>query len=288
MIMCPNFLYIGTSKAGSTWIFKLLQDHPEIYTAPGKGTYYFCAHYDRGWDWYQSQFAPSRQHLAVGEISHTYMASSPACRRIAQDLPEVKLIACVRDPVERAFSDYLDGVKNGRFAGSFEDELERVPELIDIGRYGTQLQRYLNHFPREQIHVALFDDLATQPVEFSQKIYAFLEVQPRPIAAGLQNNKLMPAGVPRSKRMAQMAKRVSKLAKRAGVKKIVGRVKTSAWIRNLLYRQYTPETKPKMRPETRQRLRELFAPEVARLDHLLGTQCARTWNYEKDSISCRV
>lgn len=288
MSALPNFLYIGTSKAGSTWIFKTLNEHPRIYTAPGKGTYFFCGHFDRGWDWYGAQFEPTAQHRMIGEISHTYMASDAACQRIATHLPNVKLIACVREPVERAFSDYLDGIKNGSLMGSFEEELERVPELIEIGRYGTQIQRYLEHFPRQQMHVALFDELASQPAEFTRKLHAFLDVEPWPIAPALQKNKLMPAGVPRSKRLARAAKLISRFAKRAGVKKAVGRAKTSTWLRNLLYRPYTAETRPTMRPETRQRLREIYAPEVSQMDRLLGTSYGQIWNYQEGRVACRV
>lgn len=283
----PSFLHIGTSKAGSTWIYKMLNEHPEISMAPGKGLYFFCGHYERGWDWYRAQFTPSDDKL-VGECSHTYMASEAACRRIATDLPDAKLIACVRDPVERAFSDYLDGVKNGGFAGTFEEALDQVPELIDIGRYGSQLERYLDHFPRRNIHVALFDELASSPAAFASKIQAFLGVTPRELSPSLRQDKLMPAGMPRSKRFAHVAKQVSKLAKRAGLKKVTGRAKTSVLFRNLLYRQYTPETRPKMQLETRRHLRQLFALEIRKMDRLLGTAFCHAWRYAEEDSPCPV
>lgn len=282
----PNFLHIGTSKAGSTWIFKMLSSHPKIFMADGKGLYFFCGHYDRGLEWYSAQFKPTGQHRMVGESSHTYMASAVAYKRIAKDLPEAKLIACVRDPVERAFSDYLDGLKNGGFTGTFEEVIEQDPEIVDIGRYGSQIQRYLDHFPRQQLHVALFDDLACRPTEFAAKIQTFLGVEPCELSASLQQNKVMPAGTPRLKPLARMTKRLSKAAKRAGLKRLTGRAKTSVMLRNLLYRPYTPETRPKMRPDTRLRLRELFAPEVDKMDRLLATNFGQAWRYTTEDHRC--
>lgn len=284
----PNFLHIGTSKAGSTWIFKMLSSHPDIFMAAGKGLYFFCGHYDRGLAWYSAQFTPTRQQRLVGESSHTYMASAAACKRIANDLPQAKLIACVREPAERAFSDYLDGIKNGGFTGSFEEVLEHEPEIVDIGRYGSQIQRYLDYFPRQQLHVAPFDDLVSRPAEFAAKIQSFLGIEPGELSTSLQQNKVMPAGTPRSKPLARMTKRLSKAAKRAGFKRLIGRAKTSVTLRNLLYRQYTPETRPKMRPETRLRLRELFAPEVEQMDRLLATDFGRAWRYVEEDSRCPV
>ena len=79
----PNFFYIGTSKAGSTWIYGLLARHPRVYMAPGKGLYFFDEHYDRGFEWHLSHFkAPDDK--CVGEVAHGYRYSSLACQRIAR------------------------------------------------------------------------------------------------------------------------------------------------------------------------------------------------------------
>src|SRR4051794_21786219 len=136
---CPDFLYIGTSKAGSTWLFNVLARHPEIFLASNKGLYYFDAHFDRGADWYLDHFRGS-DGLVRGEVSHSYLSSPEAPPRIAALAPGVRLLVCLREPVDRAFSDYLDLRKNQQFDGPFAVALERYPRLLDRGRYASHLR----------------------------------------------------------------------------------------------------------------------------------------------------
>ena len=130
----PNFLYIGTSKAGSTWLYDVLNHHPDVFMAPGKGLYFFSAHYERGLDWYGSHFAAAAGQRIRGEVSHGYLYDEKACERMAAMDPELKLMVCLREPVDRAFSEYLDGVKNGRVDGSFELQLEHLLTVLKIRR----------------------------------------------------------------------------------------------------------------------------------------------------------
>ena len=277
----PNFLYIGTSKAGSTWIFKVLSWHPQISMYSGKNLGFFSSHFDRGWDWYRSNFHQEPHHRIVGEVSHSYLASEEACDRIHHLLPNVRLMVCVREPVQRIFSDYLDGIKNGKLHGSFEEEILRTPSLIAKSRYGTHLERYLKRFDREQIHIACFDELVSAPRLYATRIFEFLGVDPLEIPASLEQ-KLLPAGTPRSRSIAMSAKKLSKMAGRIGLSGLRGKVKTSPTVRNLIYRPYADEARPTMAPATQARLRNLMADEVRRLDGAAGTDFCRLWNYSQD------
>ena len=100
----PSFLYIGTSKAGSTWLFNALSVHPEVYLASNKGLYYFDQHFDNGEEWYLDQFAAADSRPARGEISHSYLSSPEAPSRIAALNSQVRLLVCLREPVDRALS----------------------------------------------------------------------------------------------------------------------------------------------------------------------------------------
>ena len=276
MTAVPNYLYIGTSKSGSTWLFQLLSWHPHVYAYPGKNLGFFSTRFEKGWDWYLGNFKPEPQHQAIGEISHSYLASDKAPARIKEALPDIRMLVCLRDPVQRTFSDYLDRVKNGSMSGTFEEELERDPGLINRSRYGTQLQRFLEQFPRDRFHIAIFDDLATDPRGFAKGIFDFLGVEALPLPGKLEG-KVLPAGVPRSTALAGGAKSLSTLARKLGLNWIRGKVKTNRTIRNILYRPYG-EDKPKMRPETEQRLREVFRPELELADKVAGTDLAARWN----------
>lgn len=280
MSRLPDFLYLGPAKAGSTWIYDVLARHPEVFMAPGKGLYFFTSHYERGLDWYREQFRGAEGAIAVGEVSHTYLASPEACGRIATANPKMKLIVCLREPVERAFSDYLDGVKNGQIEGSFEEALERHPEILEGSRYARQLARYLERFPREQLHVAVFDDLSRDPDAFAAALFAFVGVPPRPLAPA-QRSAMMPAGRPRSRALARLAKRASHAARALGLRKLRGRAKTSRLLRGALYRPFEASEKPRLSEFSQKRLRREFSDEMRALDALLGSRLCALWRYDR-------
>ena len=287
MAALPNFLYIGTSKAGSTWIFKVLAKHPQVYISPSKGLYFFCVHYDRGLDWYRDQFQPAAQHQVVGEISHSYLYSPAACQRIAEILPQAKLMVCLREPVDRVFSQYLDGIKNGKMRLSFEEELERTPALLERSLYATPLRRYIEAFGRERIHIALFDDLGSNPRGFAEQMFRFLDVEPLELPPKLLG-KVLPAGTPRSRSLAYMAKIVSHTVKQIGFAKLRGKAKTSPLIRNLAL---SPVHKRISSDDARRNKNvgfvTLFADDVRQLAQMTGIDVVQRWGYSTvGSLPC--
>jgi hypothetical protein len=277
----PNFLYVGTSKAGSTWLFNVLWLHPEVFLADSKGLYYFDAHFDQGEDAYLLNFADAFGYPAVGEISHGYLSSPVAAERIAAFNPQMRLLVCLREPVDRAFSDYLDLVKNGQYDGSFESALDSFPRLVDRGRYATHLRRYLDHFPRHQLHVALFDDLQADPQGYADEVFAFLGVSPLDLSETALRPR-MPAGVPRSSVAASAAKRASRALAKIGLRRLRSQVKRSARVRQMLYRPYAND-RPVPPPAVVAELRRQFRDEVIQLDELVGTPVSERWQYGEPS-----
>jgi hypothetical protein len=273
----PDFAYIGTSKAGSTWLFNALAHHPDVHLASSKGLYYFDQHFDQGRQWYLDQFAGAGEASAVGEISHSYLSSPEAAARIAEFNPRMRLLVCLREPVDRAFSDYLDLVKNGQFDGSFTTALDRFPRLLDRGRYATHLQRYLDRFPAEQLLVSLFDDLRQDPQGYADEVFDFLGVRRLELAPADLKSR-MPAGTPRSTAVASGAKVASRLVKRAGLARLRSRAKRSLLLRRALYRSYRDD-RPTIDPIVAAELREGFLGEVLRLDAMLGRPVAQRWGY---------
>ncbi|HET7067779.1 MAG TPA: sulfotransferase domain-containing protein [Nocardioides sp.] len=278
----PDFLYIGTSKAGSTWLFNALSVHDDVWLASNKGLYFFDAHFDRGVDWYRRQFEDA-DGRAVGEFSHSYLSSPEAPARIAAYSPTMKLLVCLREPVDRAFSDYLDLVKNNGFGGSFSEAVEQYPRLLDRGRYATHLSRYLEHFPASQLHVGLFDDLKTGAQQYADEVYDFLGIDRVVLSTGDLRAR-MPAGRPRNATMVGLAKRASKVAASVGLRRWRSRIKRSTAVRSALYRQYRDD-KPRLEPTLGLELRRGFADEVARLDGLLGRPVSEVWGYRSAELS---
>lgn len=278
MSATPNFLYIGTSKAGSTWIFKVLSWHPQIYMFPGKDLGFFTSNFDNGWEWYRRNFRPRPEHQVIGEVAHSYMVSEAATDRIHSLMPDAKLMVCLREPVQRIFSQYLDGLKNGKMTGTLEEELERTPSLINRSRYGTHMARYLEKFPRENVHFASFDELVKTPELFARRMFEFLGVDTPELPAKLME-KVLPAGKPRVRSLAMAAKAVARAAEQVGLHGLRGKAKTSPAVRNILYKPFTKESRPEMPEDIRSWLRNILAEEVQLLDRVAGTDFCERWGY---------
>lgn len=276
----PNFLYIGPDKAGSTWLFRAMSWHPQIYMAPAKDLYFFDRYFQNGIDWYFKHFRGATDELVVGEISHDYLYSVEAANRIADVLPDVRLMVCLREPVDRAFSAYLYLVKHGMFTGSFEDALVTWEHtLVEHSLYAKHLAAYVDRFPRSSIYVSSFDSLRSDSNAFVQELFSFLGVLPLELPEELRERTLS-AAKSRSVLLASMLKKAAFVARHIGLANLVGRLKMSKGVQRLLYGEYTDEERPRPRPETVRSLRERFADDVRRCDEMLGTDCAEKWGYK--------
>jgi hypothetical protein len=195
----PNFLIIGAQKAGTTALYAYLRRHPQITGPSWKEVSFFDRHYARGEAWYRGNFPNSlRARGLVGEASPSYLFHPLAPERVAGLVPQAKLIALVRNPVDRAFSQYQHEVALGREPLPFEDALAAEDErlrgeeermLADSayfsrpwwdytyrarGRYAEQLERWLTAFPREQLLVVPSEDLLTEPERTHARVLEFI------------------------------------------------------------------------------------------------------------------
>lgn len=276
----PNFLFIGPDKAGSTWLYEALKQHRQVYLSPVKELFFFDRFYDEGWDWYSRYFrGAGKHHRVVGEICHDYLFSPIACERIARDLPEARLMVCLREPSQRAFSEYLYLIKLGLLGCDFETALQQECQLIDNGRYATHLSRYLEHFHRDQIFVAVFDDLTVDPQRYFDKLCDFLELERFHLSNELRET-VLPAAKPRLRHVTKFARGIGWHMRRLGLPGAVGRIKDSALLSRLLYSSYKAGEKPAMSPEAQRYLRGVFSPEIERLDAMLGTELRARWGYQ--------
>ena len=184
MSTLPNFLVVGARRSGTTSLVRYLGEHPQVFVAPQKEVHFFDTHFDRGVAWYESQFADSEGAVAVGEGTPRYMYLESAPARMASVVPDASLVAVLREPVERAYSHYWQNRARGIERRPFADAVaaERSDPAgdrhayLDRGRYIAQLQRLEQHFPRDQLHVLLFDDLRDRPREAYAAVCRFLGV----------------------------------------------------------------------------------------------------------------
>lgn len=173
-----DFIGIGAQKAATSWIYKCLLEHPEICGFHGKETYFFTREkrYAKGLEFYASLFEHCDKDKIIGEFSTTYLSSDKAAQRIKEYFPNIKLLACLRDPVERAQSHILHlESKNKRFRQMPVEELiKKRPQVVEAGMYGKHVEGYFKLFSRENILILFYEDIKQDPGAFMQKIYAFL------------------------------------------------------------------------------------------------------------------
>lgn len=201
----PSFLVIGASRCGTSYLYQLLCRHPLIGAALFKEVHYFDIKYYRGWRWYAAHFPKiSRDEDSkpspriTGEATPYYMFHPHVPQRVARDLPDVKLIAILRNPVMRAYSHYQMQVRRGREKLPFEEAIERedervAPDLerltededycgfnhqhftyLSRGHYAEQLERWLTVFPRDRFLVLKSEDFFAEPDETLQRVFRFL------------------------------------------------------------------------------------------------------------------
>jgi hypothetical protein len=198
--MLPGFLIVGAQRCGTTSMYRALAEHPSIRKAVlHKGVHYFDMNYDRGLGWYRAHFPLSLRGSALTFESSPYYLFHPlAAERIAADLPGVRLIVLVRDPVERAYSAYTHERARGFETEPFERAIELEPSrlsgeaarmiadpeylshshqhhaYVTRGQYVEQLARLERLFGRDRVHVVDSGDFFTKPEPVYDAVLKFL------------------------------------------------------------------------------------------------------------------
>lgn len=265
-----DVFHLGPQKAGTAWIYSAFQEHPEIYCMPQRDSvHYFDMNYHRGEEWYLNHFAARTSEKTTVDATYSYIRSVAAPRRIYDHNPGAKLIVCLRNPIDRAFSHYWHGKKKRDFEFSFEEGLRKYDlysSWIETGFYADHIERYLNYFSREQLLVTWFEDLNNNTHKFASEIFSFMEVDSSYIPSHIES-KVNVAG-----------------AKVIGGKKVHNLIRTARrktpiphrYLRPLrigyekLSNLYYSEHREGINEETRKVLRDIYAPEISRLEALLA------------------
>ncbi len=276
----PNFLHIGPGKSGSTWLHEVLIRHPEVFLTRAKDLYYFSRYYERGTAWYASHFRDATESQSVvGEVCPDYLVSPLAPERIASTLgPQVLLMVTLRDPVERAFSSHLYLAKHGIAATTFRDTLKTHPEILEEGRYGTLLQRYLQHYDKSRLHVATFDDLEAEPQRFLNDVTTWLGIAPMDLDEELRQPKL-PASSARFQRLASMAQHTADWVRQHDGANLVGAVKRSPLVQRALYRPLGAH-RPHVSDDDAAFVRSELSGEVEMVERLFGLELQQLWGWQ--------
>lgn len=172
----PNFIGIGSQRAGTTWLYNCLIEHPDIFMPSKKELHFFDLGYDKGIDWYLSNFATHNNEKMVGEITPNYYQHPQALERIAAFNKQVKIIYIVRNPIDRAHSHYKLFLQSHFKGKSFSEIIKTNKNIIDLGLQAKHLQRMYELFDHKNILTLLYDDLCANPELLLQSVYKFLEI----------------------------------------------------------------------------------------------------------------
>ncbi len=170
-------------KAGTTSLFHYLRAHPQVFMSPIKELDFFVesANWPRGPEWYRKQFeAAEPSHVAIGEAStaytkHPLVGGVP--ERIAQHLPDVRLVYVVRDPIERIRSHYEHRVAIGAENAPLEQALASNPVYLLCSQYAAQMEQYLDYFPQDRLLLVKSEDLREHRSATMRSVYSHLGVE---------------------------------------------------------------------------------------------------------------
>jgi hypothetical protein len=186
----PTFIIVGAPRSGTTSLAFQLSAHPDVYFSPQKEVRFFDSNFERGVDWYRSHFAGATAEHAIGEKTPTYMFFDDVPARMASVVPDARLVAVLRNPIDRAYSEYSLVRARGGESRSFREALlsdaspaPRPSPAAYFNRsfYLPRLEALCRHYPRESLQVILFEDLRTDPQKNFDSLCRFLGVEPIPI-----------------------------------------------------------------------------------------------------------
>jgi len=256
----PTFLIIGAMKAGTTSLWSYLGAHPDIYVAPGKELNFFVAerNWSKGLGWYEGRFADARSP-AKGEASPQYamvhaFAGVPA--RIADVVPDVKIVYLIRHPIERMRSHYLHRVASGKEDRPIDRAFLEGLDYLHTSRYAFQLEPYLERFSRESILLVTSEDLRNVRAETLRAVFSFLEVDPNILPAGVEAEEHRTA----DKRVQSGIGRRLSAAAPTPLRRLISKVTT---------RTIDPESAV-LSEDVRRRVADALRPDLERLKEIAG------------------
>ncbi len=259
-----DFIIIGAAKSATTWLQTQLQSDPAVYM-PDPELHYFSRKYDRGQDWYLSQFSGEGRGKTVGEKSNSYLYAPDAAARLHRDLPQVKLIVQLRNPVERAYSSYCMLFRRGEVGPDINAHLDPSQsanvQLLGSGNFASHLQPFIDLFGREKLLILFFEGVSKAPEKQMSQVRDHLGLPPRALApegrAKVKDKTapLVPAGM--RKRFSWMKPIVRPLRGSPPFEAARGLV-----ARKIEYPQFTDEL--------RNRLTDYYGPSIEALEQISG------------------
>lgn len=305
----PNFYVVGAVKAGTTAVYAHLKKHPEVFLPETKEPFYFLSsplpphlryeHCTGDLEAYKRLYRGAEGYRAVGDCSASYLWDEAAAYGIHAVAPNAKIIAVLRDPIDRAYSEYLMAIMNGSESLPLLDALKTdyarkskdfwlARLYVELGMYHDQIKRYFDLFGRDQVLVLMFEDLVKRPEQFYASIAAHLGIAPDKFD---ESGNLREKNAYRMPRFLPLYHLMVSPTSQALRRKLLPE-SVRKWMRNSAFLQYNPllfgKRKPPLDSESRDYLQAIFEPEVLRLEVLLQRELPelrKTWAAKVSAIA---
>ena len=265
----PRFLVVGPQRTGTTWLHRYLESRGDLGLPRSvKETFFFDRRWNRGPDWYARQFVAGARDV-VAEVGPTYFHSSEAPARIRETLGPVPIVVMLRDPVERTVSLWRHMRRYGMTRLDFRGASERVPELLDSGRYAHHLERWFATFGRSRVLVLFHHDLEADPDGTVERLCRHVGLDPREVPDSLREHRENRAAMPSSRTWAWVGWKTAEVLRATGGHRIVDGAKR-AGLKPWFFGRPGERPLPEIGERERARLRTHFRPEVERLEALVG------------------
>ncbi|MCK5096122.1 MAG: sulfotransferase domain-containing protein [Candidatus Pacebacteria bacterium] len=274
-----DFIVVGAQKAGTSWMYACLYEHPQI-CAPTKEIHYFSRqrNFKKGLEWYENIFARCEEGKLKGEFSTTYLYDEKTPQRIKDISLDTKIIMSLRNPVTRAFSQYRNLIKGGDVdkAASFDEVSEKDASVLGQGMYFEQAKRYIDTFGKENVLVLVYEDSKKDPAGFIRQIFEFLEVDPD-FKPTMLHRKVNTARTPKTIWIEKVMMHVAEILRRCGLGKIFWLIKKSS-LPDKVRSMNTEQRDIVLDKETEIKLKQYFKEDVQKLATLTDKKMVSQWH----------
>ncbi|MFW9818369.1 MAG: sulfotransferase domain-containing protein [Candidatus Thorarchaeota archaeon] len=270
----PNFLCIGAERSGTTWLYEVLKNHPEVYLYPYiKEINFFSENYQKGLNWYKQFFTDSRKfsYKAIGDISPQYFHEKEAPSRVASDLLNIRLILFLRNPVNRAFSEYTYNKLILNIKDSFIDFLQKRVRAYEIGLYSQHLKRWFKVIPKEQFLILIFEEMMNDKLNSLKLISDFLEIDYSLLDKNIIMTKIHSSDIPRFHQLYTKGYKFANKINEYLVSKDLYLISSNLKRFKKLFELFSRKDRKEMiDPLLRTKLYEKYREDILELENLLG------------------
>ena len=308
----PDFIICGAMKSGTSTLHKILNKHPDIYIPDNEihffniddiiqhpdfnyfdGKNWFAQDFDKDPEkfflWYSSQFKFAKPNQIIGEDSTTYIASGIVAERIKIQNKTIKLIITLRNPTDRTYSHYWHLLRSGWATHSFENTLRYAPDsIINRSLYLGQIKNFLNHIPRKQMKIIIFEHLLKKRDETLNDICDFINVDYKRISEESKNIHENKAKIPK---YLDVQKQKNRYFRESGNMQYYSSLPVNVpltikkkpilyRLTNKIYKFINPIVDlkpPDMKASTRKYLDDFFKRELNGINEILGIDALGLW-----------